>query len=83
MPREIEITVMEDRRNVSMNRFNTGEVYRYEIWGAFHVDIENYPDRVFYLTNNIEAAICFLVPKNYEKVIIEETIKRNIIAEAL
>ena len=53
-----------------MNKFNLGDVIKYEVWCVNHKDA-NYPDKIAYTTKDRELAMVYRVPFEYEKLILK------------
>ena len=64
-----------------MNNYNLGTEIKYEIWGTFHLDKENYPDIKFHTMRSLDDALEFEIPKTYNKMVIRVKTDRHTLME--
>jgi len=62
-----------------MDKYNLGDFIKYEVWLINHRGKKHDPNRIDFITNDLDKAMEYQVPAGYEKVIVrEKTTRRRI-----
>ena len=62
-----------------MDKFNLGDFIKYEVWLTSHRGKKHDPNRIDFITNDLDKAMEYQVPVEYKKAIVREKVTRRMI----